>query len=209
MQIIMYHFSLLNLYLRDSFEAVYCRLLETTATWHSRANPCAQIKQTWVHSAFHSMQSFFTIDFKCVTIVTLKCAGLMITLLAFAMTIEWNAILERKANEKSSLKTWNGGLFFYPPLGIFMSMSSVVIQALPCFRAFLLLYKNIIRYRASMVNSAGWKSRVALPPTDRRHVKRRLAEPFGYSVTCALIGPWFLSVIFFYRPLIMQHGRKY
>lgn len=55
-----------------------------------------------------------------------------------------------------------GVCFFCPPLGIFMSMSSGVIQALPCFRAFLLLYKNIIRYRASMVNSAGWKSRVAL-----------------------------------------------
>lgn len=115
----------------------------------------------------------------------------------------------KKSKWKIIIKNMKWGVVFYPPLGIFMSMSSVVIQALPCFRAFLLLYKNIIRYRASMVNSAGWKSRVALPPTDRRHVKRRLAEPFGYSVTCALIGPWFLSVIFFYRPLIMQHGRKY
>lgn len=80
-------------------------------------------------------------------------------------------------------------VFFYLPLGIFISMSSGVIQALPCFRAFLLLYKK--HNQVSRINGKQrWlEVTCSSPSTDRRHVKRRLAEPFGYSVTCALIGP--------------------
>lgn len=73
---------------------------------------------------------------------------------------KWKIIIKKR-------EMWGDGvcfLFFFTFLWEFSS-AWVAVWFRPCHVSalFCCYIKNIIRYRASMVNSAGWKSRVVLP----------------------------------------------